>query len=127
MYYHLQYPDDIRVYSTYDGACVRVSWNVPYSWDGLSYFNIFESSTEYNQIKLVGSVNAPGLTFYRRPPKISSPYSGGGKMQDSHWFYRVSTISCMGESVLSKPTTNVWEDALSAVQSYDGTSWMNLL
>jgi hypothetical protein len=120
-------PQNILVSSTYDGTCVRISWDAPSRTDGISWFNIYESSTELSCPALVGSISIPGLTFYYTPSLTSSPFSGGGRFQDSHWWYRVSTVSCYGESPTSSPVSAVNEMSLDNVYTFEGTSWAEIL
>lgn len=119
-------PEHILVSSTYDGMCVRISWDAPSSFDGLSGYNIYESATELSPIKIVGFLDAPGLTFFRTPSSWYGPFSGGGRMQDSYWWYRISTVSCYGESSLSIPTSEVNEYTLDQAGTFNGTSWSSI-
>lgn len=118
-------PDNIYITSTYDGLCFRVSFNPFSTWEGISGVNVYESSSELGSQTKVAYITAPGLTAYRTPSRLFRPYSGGGKLTP-FWFYRLSTISCYGESALSRPFTVIDEESLQTVQSVNGTSWASL-
>lgn len=113
-------PNNIYVTSTYDGMCHRVTWSEPVTWEGISGFNVYVSSTEFNTPMRAGFVPAGTLTFYHTPPKLYSPFSGGGKWQDSRWFYRIATISCYNVINLSSAYTTIDESSLDVTQLFSG-------
>ena len=109
-------PDGLSVQSTYNGLCIRVSWNPV---DTATGYKLFRSEIPYGDFTLVATLpSAVGLTFFDKPPTPNDNW-------DLRWYYEVAATLGSTLSTLSGPTTYINYAAFDN-KPIPSLSWSNL-